>query len=79
MDPKKFEKSYLERRSFPFEITEVRKVEGEPTEIIGHAAVFNKLSDDLGGFREKLDPGFFDETIAAFIKENRSNRKGSVW
>ena len=63
MGPKKLEKSYLEKRSYPFEITEVRKADGEPTKIVGYAAVFNKLSGDLGGFREKIDPGFFDDVM----------------
>ena len=29
----------------------------------GHIAVFNQLSDDLGGWREKIEPGAFAETI----------------
>jgi len=56
-------KSYLEARSYPFEVTEVRKADDEPTKIIGYAAIFNKLSDDLGGFREKIDNGFFSDVL----------------
>jgi len=64
----KNKKAYLESRSFPFEITEVRKTDGEPTKIGGYAAVFNKLSDDLGGFREKIDPGFFSDVLGDDVR-----------
>ncbi len=51
-----------ERRSF--QIAEVRLSENDkPPRISGHAAVFNLLSDDLGGFRERIKPGAFTRTI----------------
>lgn len=49
-----------EYRSFP--LVEVR-TEGDPPKIIGHAAVFNQLSEDFGIFREKISPGAFKKTI----------------
>lgn len=61
-------KAYLEARSFPFEVTEVRKTDGEPTRIEGYAAVFNKLSSDLGGFKEKIEPGFFSDVLGDDVR-----------
>lgn len=54
----------LERRTF--ELKEMRvaaAADDQPTKIEGYAAVFNALSDDLGGFREKIIPGAFAESI----------------
>lgn len=52
----------IERRTLPG--VELR-VEGEVGEkkIRGYAAVFNELSENLGGFRERVEPGTFAETI----------------
>lgn len=41
----------------------VERRDGEGSKIIGHAAVFNSLSDDLGGFREQIAPGAFTEAV----------------
>lgn len=40
-----------------------RSTEGKP-KIIGHAAVFNRMSEDLGWFREKVAPGAFSAGLA---------------
>lgn len=53
-----------ERRVFDTKELRVATVDGEPRRIVGHAAVFDALSRDLGGFRERIDPGAFTETIA---------------
>jgi len=62
-EPPELKRSYglaLERRAFSFE---VKAAETEKPKIAGYAAVFNKLSQDLGGFRELIKPGAFAKTI----------------
>lgn len=54
------------QRTFPFEVEEVRDSGsgGGIYTVKGHAAVFNKWSLDLGGFRERVLPGAFDEVLS---------------
>ena len=54
---------HIERRTFAVKRLEIRKQAAGPGTIAGHAAVFNSLSVNLGGFREKIDPGAFKRTI----------------
>lgn len=49
-------------RTVPLDTIDWEQAEGGRSEdytLRGHAAVFNKLSEDLGGFRELLEPGTF--------------------
>lgn len=53
----------IERRTVAVEGLEIETRDGKPPLIRGHAAVFNSLSEDLGGFREQIAPGAFAEAI----------------
>jgi hypothetical protein len=53
----------IERRAFTAEGLHIEKREGGERRLVGHAAVFNSLSEDLGGFREQILPGAFAEAI----------------
>lgn len=61
MDKKK--NNGIERRNLS--VGELRTITDDDglRHIIGYAAVFNSLSEDLGGFREKIDPGAFANSI----------------
>lgn len=50
-----------ECRVLVFGDVEVRESEGEAAKIVGTALRYGKLSDDLGGFREKFKPGAFGD------------------
>jgi HK97 family phage prohead protease len=54
----------IERRAFIMDVCKVEtRTEGEPPRIVGHAAVFDQLSENLGGFRELIKPGAFTAAI----------------
>jgi HK97 family phage prohead protease len=56
----------VEKRMFDAEaLTVHRRDDGKSPMMRGHAAVFNELSGDLGGFREQIIPGAFAEAIEA--------------
>ncbi len=51
-----------ERRNFP--ISEIRiETREDGQEVVGHASVFNSLSEDLGGFREMIAPDAFSDVL----------------
>ena len=54
-------KDLTEKRFFNVETR--LKTKGNKKIVEGHAAVYNDLSEDLGGFREKISPGAFDNVL----------------
>lgn len=55
--------SEIERRILCKEVRAEPGADGKPM-IRGYAAVFNQLSEDLGGFREQLSTGAFADALA---------------
>lgn len=55
------ERADMERRSFAD--YEVREDEAGKVVLVGHAAVFDTLSEPLGGFRERILPGAFADSL----------------
>jgi hypothetical protein len=54
----------IEYRTFSTNDVKVEeRGEGKKPKISGHAAVFDSLSENLGGFREKIDIGAFDDVL----------------
>jgi uncharacterized protein len=55
------EASEIEIRMFDSEIRSA--AQADSPQIDGIAAVYNKWSEDLGGFREMIEPGFFENVL----------------
>lgn len=53
----------LERRLFKAGFKIETRAEGDAKKIVGYAAVFNSMSEDLGGFVERIEPGAFTEAV----------------
>lgn len=53
----------IERRAFAIDEMRIETREDGAPRILGHAAIFNQLSEDLGGFREQIAAGAFAEAI----------------
>lgn len=47
---------------------ELRSSDGEAPHIEGMAAVYNSWSEDLGGFREMIEPGFFENVLKQDVR-----------
>ena len=57
----------LEQRAFT--LTEIRAIDNAGIPVIeGYAAVFNQTSDDMGGWVETIEPGFFSEVLTDDVR-----------
>lgn len=58
----------MERRVFTLDAIEVRAEEGKAPTIRGYAAVFEQLSEDFGGWREKIAHGAFAKSVGGDVR-----------
>lgn len=61
-------KEAKEIRVLPNSNIEVRSSDDGKVVVRGYAAVFNSESEDLGGFVEEIEPGFFDEVLSDDVR-----------
>ncbi|RJP54306.1 MAG: HK97 family phage prohead protease [Anaerolineaceae bacterium] len=58
----------IERRYASLEGIEIRASDTEAPRMAGFAAVYNVLSEDLGGFRERIAPGAFSKSLGNDVR-----------
>lgn len=66
-----------ERRFYGGKV-ELREGADNKRTIVGYAAVFNRNSEDLGGFIERIDPKAFDEVVNSDIRALFNHDKNLV-
>lgn len=57
----------IERRALPIDL-EIRDLDDDAFTFAGHAAVFDELSEDLGGFREQIKRGAFKRVLGDDVR-----------
>ena len=57
----------IERRYFETEL-KIETRDDKQKRIVGHGAVFNSFSENLGGFREIILPGAFDDVLTNDVR-----------
>jgi len=62
-DENKSIKKLMEQRFLPAKELRVVIADDQPVKIVGYSAVYNSLSDDLGGFKEIIRPGAFTRVL----------------
>lgn len=68
----------FERRYFAADALELRRGDDGAATVTGYAAVFNELSLDLGGFRERIDRGAFAESLKAHDQRAYWNHNSDI-
>lgn len=63
MTKRELDKTKRETLTFEVRDLSLRSVDGEATKVTGYAAVFDKPSENLGGFVERIKPGAFTNTL----------------
>ena len=67
MDAIKKQQEIIERRTFS--VKELRAAQKDDKPVLeGLASVFNEYSQDLGGFVEIIEPGFFDDVLGDDVR-----------
>ncbi len=51
-----------------FSDMEIRAIEGQPSALVFYPAIFNSLSEEMWGFREKILPGAFTKALGMDIR-----------
>ena len=57
-------KNEVEQHILPAGELRVMQMDGQPKKIVGYAAVFDVLSENLGGFRERIATGAFSRALS---------------